>query len=91
MGRRFVRATVPLPTGVGGDGTGQALGEISIGRMEGKERQDRSVEVLDVISMGLFTSASVALLPPCVPFGGPLGVEAGTNPVDGRRRCPHAS
>jgi hypothetical protein len=59
--------------------------------VEGQERHDRPVEVLDVLGLGLVTAAGVGLLAPGVALRGPLCFEFGTDALDGRRRCPDAS
>jgi hypothetical protein len=73
-----------------GNGSGQAIRKVGVPGMEGQERQDRSVEVLDVAGLGLITAASIGCLAPGVPFGGPLRFEFSSNPFDGGCRCPHA-
>jgi hypothetical protein len=72
-------------------GTGQALAEIGVTLMECQERQDRSVEIIDVLGLGLLTAAGGGFLLLGVAIGGPLGFEVGSDAVDGRCRCPHAS
>ena len=80
----------PDRRGMIGDGTGQPVGEVGVSGMEGQERHDRPVEVLDVLGLGLLTASGVGLLLLGEALGGSLGFEFGTNPVDGRRRCPNA-
>ena len=58
--------------------------------MKGQERDHRPVEILDVLSLGLVTAAGVWFLLLGEPFRESLHFEFGTNPFDGRRRCPNA-
>ena len=46
--------------GVLGDGTGQPVGEVGVAGVEGEERHDRPVEVLDVLGLGLLTTPGAA-------------------------------
>lgn len=55
--------------GVVCDGTGQTLGEIGVTFVKTQERQDSTVEVLDVTGLGLVTAAGIGCLPLGVPFG----------------------
>lgn len=77
--------------GVIGDGTGQFIGHVGMVGVEGQECQDRPVEILDVFGLLFVPASGIGLLAFCVPFGGPLGIEFGTDFVDGSCRCPNAS
>ena len=59
--------------------------------MKGQERHDRPKEILDVLGLGLVTASGVGFLLLGEALGGSLGFEVGTNALDGRCRCPHAS
>lgn len=74
-----------------GDGTGEPLAKISMVGMEVEERDDCTEEILDVLRLGVLTAAGIRFPPFGVALGGPLGIEFGTNAVDGRCRCPHSS
>lgn len=43
-------------------GTGEAVGEIGVNIMKSQELQDRTVEVLDVLGLGLLSTAGVGFL-----------------------------
>ena len=76
---------------MGGDGLGQPVGEIGVCGVECQERHDRPVEVLDVLGLDLLPASGVGFLLLGEPFGGTLGFEVGTNPLDSRLRYPNAS
>ena len=50
--------------------------------MEGQERHDRPVEVLDVLGLGLLPASGVGFLLLGEALGGSLGFEFGTNTLD---------
>ena len=58
--------------GVIGHGTGQPVGEISVCRMEGEERQHRSIEILDVFGLSFVSASGVGVFAFGVPLGGSL-------------------
>jgi hypothetical protein len=66
------------------DGTSQAVGEVGVFFMKSQELQDRTVEVFDVLGLGLLTSAVVGLLLLGVAFGGSLCRKFGPDTLDGR-------
>ena len=57
------------------DSTGQAVGEISVISMKGQERHDRSVEIFNILGLGLLSTANVGFLLLGETFGGSLGGE----------------
>jgi hypothetical protein len=69
-----------------GDGPCQPSGEVGVAGMEGEEQHDRPLEVLDILGLQRLTTPGCGLLPLRVAFGGPLGLQFGSNPVeeDGR-------
>ena len=77
--------------GMIGHSLGQPVSEISVCGMEGQERHDRPVEVLDVHGLGLLSTAGVGFLLLNESFGGSLGFEVGTNSFNGRSRSPDSS
>jgi len=74
-----------------GDGPCQPVGEIGVISMKGQELDHRPQEVFDIFGLGLLTASGVGFLLLGEPLGGPLGFQFGTNPLNGRCRCPHAS
>src|SRR6185437_13282808 len=66
-----------------GDGPCHAGGDISVICVKGQERHDCTVEVLDVLGLGLLVASGVAFLLLGEPLCGSLGVEFGENSVDG--------
>ena len=66
------------------DGLGEPIGEIGVVGVESQERPYRPQEVLDVPGLGLLTAAGVGFLALGVTISGPLGLQFGTNPFDGR-------
>ena len=76
---------------MGGDGLRQSVGEVGVVGVECQEPDHRPVKILDVLGLGLFPASGVGFLLLCEPFGGSLGFEVGTNPLDGRLRGPNAS
>jgi hypothetical protein len=72
--------------GVVGDGPCQPLGEAGVVWMESQERQDRTVEVLDVLGLGLVTAASLGCFALHMSRSRSLGVEFSTDAVSDTRR-----
>lgn len=83
-------SAAPNRRGMIGNGLGKPLGEVSMVGMEGKERQHGFCEVFDVSLLDLLTSLGIGFFAFGEAFGGSLGFEFGTNPVDGRSWCPDA-
>ena len=71
---RFVRATVPLPTGVAWSlgGQGQPVGETGVAGVEGQELDHRSEEIPDIFQLGFLTPAGMG----CLLLGEPFGAHA---------------
>ena len=83
-GIRFVRATVPLPTGVDERNcTGEPVGEVGMGGMECQELQHGGVKVLNVLGLGFVPPTSVSRFALGVSFGGPFDFKFGTDLLDG--------
>src|SRR5262245_47741720 len=76
--------------GVVGHGTGQSMGEGLVTFMEAEERYHRTVEIFNIVRLGLIPASGVGVLASGVALGGSFGIEFGPNALDGRRRCPHA-
>jgi hypothetical protein len=73
------------------DGPCHPRGKISVIRMKAQEHNNRPVEIFNVLGLGLVTAASVGFLLLGKTLRGSLGFEVGTNALDGRCQCPHAS
>jgi hypothetical protein len=56
------------------DGTGQSLDEIGVRAVKCQERQDSTVEVLDLSRLGLLLSSGVGFLLLCEALRGSFGV-----------------
>jgi hypothetical protein len=70
-------------SGMIGDSTGQAGGNIGVVCMKGQERDHNSQEVLDVFGLGLVTAFGSGFLALGVGLGGTLGFQFGSNPLNG--------
>src|ERR1041384_3070772 len=66
------------------------MGEIPVTFMKAEKGFYGLEEIFNVLGLGLIPSSGIGVLAPGVALSGPLGFQFGTNPLDGRRRCPHA-
>ena len=73
-----------------GHNTSEAVSNLGVAGMKGKERQDRSREVFDVLRLNRFTSFGIGDFSLGKALCGSFGFEFGPNPFNRRRRCPHA-
>jgi hypothetical protein len=65
IGIRWVRATVPLPTGMVGDGGCQLNCKLAVPRIETQEVHDRTVKIFDIGGLLFFAAIGVG----CLAFG----------------------
>lgn len=69
------------------DSTAQPLSKIGVIFMKRQERYHRSVEIFNVLGLGLVSAASIRRLALGVALGRSLGFQFATDPLDGLRRA----
>ena len=73
-----------------GDGSCNSVGEISVFLMKAQERDHGTQEILDVLGLGLHTSASIGFLAFGETLGSSLDFEFSTDAFNGCCWCPNS-